>query len=103
MSKVTGLIFSAVLMMAVGCQSMGAKSSGPTTMAADDRAVASVANQGTVVFLPGHGSDVKTLSASGTTVCNQCKMDAAHYFSTGMLTEKCSACGATRYALMRGK
>jgi hypothetical protein len=101
MYRITGLLLVALVL--VGCQALGNKPSAPTTMASDDRAIASVSNQGTVVFLPGHGNEIKTLSASGTAVCAQCKADAGTYFSTGVLTEKCSACGATRSPLMRSR
>lgn len=101
MCKLTGLLLSAVLTMA-GCQATGAKPTA-TTLPSDDRAIASVTSQGTVVYLAGHGTEVKTLLASGTTACAQCKTDAANYFATGMVTEKCSVCSAARHPLMHAK
>jgi hypothetical protein len=102
MFKLAGLVLSVILICAAGCQLMGAKKDAPAAVP-DDKGIASVTNQGTIVYLPGHGMDVKTLSTAGTTVCQQCKIDAASYFQNGMLTEKCSVCGANRFAMMRGK
>jgi hypothetical protein len=101
MFRIAGLFLGVALMLAAGCQSMGMKKDAMPM--SDDKGVAAVTNQGTVVYLAGHGTEVKTLSASGTTICQQCRMDADNYFKTGMLTEKCGVCGANRYALMRGK
>jgi hypothetical protein len=101
MVKFTSLFLGVALMLAAGCQSMGAKKD--DTSMPDNKGVAAVTNQGAVVYLAGQGAEMKTLSASGTTICPQCRMDADNYFKTGMLTEKCSVCGANRYPLMRGK
>ena len=78
-----------------GCESMG--------MAKSDKGVVALSNHGSVVFLPSGMGGVAMLSTTGDANCAQCKMDAAEYFKTGKLTEKCAACGAMRTPLMRGK
>lgn len=92
-------------LVAVGCESMkGGSSSASDTPMADKAVVATAGNGGSVVFLPGHGGTVQVLSAGGTLGgCEVCKSDAAMYFMTGKLAEKCTVCGATRIAVTRGK
>ena len=93
---VLGLSFT---LAAVGCESMGMKKDSGMM---SEKGVIAISNHGSVVFVPTD-SGVQMLSTTGDTSCAQCKADAADYFKTGKLTEKCSACGATRYPLMRGK
>lgn len=86
------------LTFATGCQMAG---SGSASSSAPQKAVLVSGNGGTEIFLPSTGSEkVVMLSTSGSAkVCPQCEADAASYFETGKLVEKCSLCGATRTAL----
>ena len=86
------------LTFATGCQ-MSA-STGPTAAATPQKAILVTGNGGTEIFLPSSGPEkVVMLSTSGTVKeCPQCEADAAKYFETGELVEKCSLCGATRTA-----
>jgi hypothetical protein len=95
---VLGLTFT---LTAVGCESMGMMKKDSAAMS--DKGLIAISNHGSVVFVPTGNGDVQMLSTTGDTSCAQCKADAADYFKTGKLTEKCSVCGATRYPLMRGK
>jgi hypothetical protein len=86
------------LTFATGCQMGGAGSASST---APQKAVLVTGNGGSEIFLPSSGPEkVIMLSTSGSAkVCPQCEADAASYFETGKLVEKCSVCGATRTAL----
>lgn len=95
---IVGLIVS---LGAVGCSSMGMGEK--HAMGTSDTGVVAVTNHGSVVFLKGTNGEVQYMSSTGQAECAQCKMDAADYFKTGKLAEKCSACGAMHYSLMRGK
>lgn len=94
------LIVGMMLMLGLSaCQNMGM---GGSAMSADS-AVVSTSTNGSVVYLPNKSGGVQVLATSGTaTLCEQCKMDAASYFSTGKIADKCSVCGATR-SVVRGR
>jgi hypothetical protein len=105
-------MFGLSLLMVVamtGCKSMGmdkdstgTMSEAPMESAPMESAVVSVTNQGAFTFLRGHGGGVMVMQSSGAHACEQCKSDAAKFFSSGMLTEKCSVCGASRFATNHG-
>jgi hypothetical protein len=69
--------------------------------AAPTRAVLITGNGGAVtVLIPGEKpGEVAVLASGEMTACAQCQADAAKYFATGELTEKCSVCGAKRIPL----
>jgi hypothetical protein len=99
----TGLsaVIALITLVGLGCQSSTPPASQATTasMTSGQRAViVSGGNAGNVtVFLPSDDPASPTmLSASGATVCPECKAAAAKYFQTGVLDPKCSRTGATR-------
>lgn len=82
-----------------GCN--GSKPAAETTMATPTKALLVTGNGGAyTVFIPGEKpGEVAVLASGEMTACAQCNADAAKYFTTGELVEKCSVCGAKRTPL----
>jgi hypothetical protein len=83
-------------MFVVGCQSGGM---GSSASSAPTKAVLVTGQGSTTVFIPTSDGGIERLASADTPKCAQCESDARHYFLTGELTPKCSACGAMRVPL----
>lgn len=95
-------VFALVLALGtLGCQSTGMGSAAPDH--GPEKGMVSASPKGAVVYLSGHNGTVQILTPSGAAACDVCKSDAALYFSTGKMSEKCTVCGAMHYGVMRGK
>lgn len=93
----SGTATALILLIAAGCQSSDAPNS--LSSASPRRAVVVTGgNAGaTTVFLASSdASHAEALSSNGGQICARCQADAAKYFLTGQIENKCPACGGLR-------